>query len=748
METFIARNLLLTTFVTAIFLSAALLFVVEPMFAKMVLPRLGGAASVWSVAMVFFQAMLLIGYTYAHLLTRYAPSRASVMIHLALMVVACFVLPLRISSGWGRPPLTGEALWLLRLFTAAIGLPFLVLAATGPVLQAWFVRTDQPAAKDPYFLYAASNLGSLLALIAYPSLIEPFAPLSDQKWLWAIGYYILILLIAICAGLMLRSPATAHVTRADAKKSTAPTWHDAASWTALAAVPSGLLLAVTTHISTDVAAVPILWVLPLALYLLTLVIAFQTYPLMPHWVVLNVQPFFILGLVVTFVVVSIGSIVYLIAIHLVVFFVCALVCHGELARRRPAPQHLTAYYVWISAGGFIGGIATSLVAPHVFNWVAEYPLLIVLAVLCRPGLTLPAARSAQFALLCMLGIAALILIGFTAEVQKLQYNLFSVITGVLLGLALHYWRVPLPFAAIVAFIFFADHYYKENIRTQTVRNFFGVLSVEESSDGRFRTLWHGTTAQGSQRIRNNEGNPVTGRPEMISEFFAGGGIAQVFDAMRVRVAGRTSVAVIGLGTGTLACSMRPGDLLTYYEIDPDIVRIARDPKLFNFVSECAPHIPIVVGDARLTLTDAPDESYDLIFVDAFLGAAIPIHLLTREAMGTYLRKLKPHGMVAMHISNRNLELAPVVAGIAEANGAIMRLYDGGDVQEDASQQKWIPRVAVVARGERDFGALSKSQYWVIRKSEPNQRVWTDDYSSIIGPLLGRLHERGLSSEDY
>ena len=668
------------------------------------------------------------------------------IIHLALMIVACFVLPLHIPSGGGRPPLTGEAFWLLKLFAVAIGLPFLMLAATGPLLQAWFVRTDQPAAKDPYFLYAASNLGSFLALIAYPSLIEPFAPLSDQKWLWVIGYYILILLIAICGGLMLRSPATAHATRADAKKSTAPpTWRDAASWTALAAVPSGLLLAVTTHISTDVAAVPLLWVLPLALYLLTLVIAFQTYPLIPHWLVINVQPFFILGLVITFVVVSFGSIVYLIAIHLVVFFVCALACHGELARRRPAPQHLTAYYVWISAGGFIGGIATGIVAPHVFNWVAEYPLLIVLAVLCRPGLRLPTTRSGQFALLCVLGIATLILIGFTADVQTLQYNLFSVVIGVLLGLAVQYWRVPLPFAAIVAFIFFADHYYNENIRTRTVRNFFGVLSIEDSSDGRFRTLWHGTTAQGSQRIRDMEGNLVTGRPEMISEFFAGGGIAQVFDAMRARVAGWTSVAVIGLGIGTLACSTRPGDLLTYYEIDPDIVRIARDPKLFNFISECAPHIPIVVGDARLTLADAPDGSYDLIFVDAFLGAAIPIHLLTREAMETYLRKLKPHGMVAMHISNRNLELAPVVAGIAEADGAIMRLYDGGDVHEDASQQKWIPRVAAVTRSEKDFGALSKSQYWPIRKSEPNQRVWTDDYSDIVGPVLSRLQERSLSS---
>ena len=218
---------------------------------------------------------------------------------------------------------------------------------------------------------------------------------------------------------------------------------------------------------------------------------------------------------------------------------------------------------------------------------------------------------------------------------------------------------------------------------------------------------------------------------MISEFFAGAGIAQVFDAVRARNAGPTSAAVIGLGAGTLACSVRPGDSLIYYEIDPDVVRIAQNPEMFNFVSECAPHIPIVVGDARLTLADAADGTYDLIFVDAFLGAAIPIHLLTREAMATYFRKLRPHGIVAMHISNRNLELASVVAGIAEANGAVVRVYDGGDVEEDESEQKWVPRVAVVARNQEDFGALGTSRYWPIRDNDPNQRVWSDDYSNIF-----------------
>jgi SAM-dependent methyltransferase len=735
-------NFVLLNFIAAILVSAALLFAVEPMFTKMVLPRLGGAAAVWSVAMVFFQTALLAGYGYAHLLTRFVPGRASVFIHLMVMVVACFALPLHIAAGWGAPPATGEAFWLLGLFTVSIGLPFFALAANGPLLQAWFMRTDHRAAKDPYFLYAASNAGSFLALISYPLLIEPFTHLGDQTWAWTIGFYGLILLIAACGALLLRSSGRAPAAAsAEAEKVAAPTWRDVAFWVGLAAVPSGLLIAVTAHISTDVAAVPLLWVLPLALYLLTFVIVFQTRPLIPHRFVVAVQPVFILGLVVVFMIAPIASVIALIALHLIVFFVCALMCHGELARRRPAARHLTAFYMWISAGGMIGGIAAGLVAPHVFNWVAEYPILVVLAVLCRPGLAPPGRGSGQYPLFGALAAAAVLLICATAFDLNFDYSIINVLIGVLLGLTVQFWRAPLPFAAIIAFLLGANHFYNADVSNLLLRNFFGVLNVMETSDGRFRMLWHGTTAQGAQRIRDDGGNALTGRPEMISEFYADTGIAQAFDAVHARVAGPVNYAVIGLGTGTLACQKRPGDTLTYYEIDPDIVRIARDPKLFNFVSECAPNAPIVLGDARLRLADAPDGSYDLIFVDAFIGAAIPVHLLTREAMALYIRKLKPDGIVAMHVSNYNLELASVVAGIAEANNAIMRFYDGGDAEEDASQQHWIPRVAAVARREADFGSLATSQFWPLRQRDPDQRVWTDNYSNIVGALLRKLREK-------
>jgi SAM-dependent methyltransferase len=738
----VSQASLLATFIAAIFVSAALLFAVQPMFTKMVLPRLGGAASVWSVAMVFFQTTLLAGYAYAHLLTRFVPGKKSVIIHLIVMAVACFTLPLHIASGWGRPPPVGEALWLLGLFTLSIGLPFFALSANGPLLQAWFVRTGHRDAKDPYFLYAASNIGSFLALIAYPVAIEPVVRLGDQAWLWTAGYYFLIALVVACGVLLLRSPnQLPDATVSDVDAESATSWSSVASWVALAAVPSGLLIAVTAHISTDVAAVPLFWTIPLSLYLLTFVIVFQTRPFIPHWVAVTIQPAAVLFLVIAILMIPIESIVLQIVIHLSVFFICALMCHGELARRRPPPRSLTAYYMWISFGGMIGGILTGLVAPHVFSRILEYPLLVVLSLLCRPGLSLPTRGSGQYPLLFSIGVAALLVLGLTAADVRFDTPLYAIAVGFLLGLTVRYWRTPLPFAAIVAMLFLMNYYNNYGVSTYLVRNFFGVLNVLETPDGRFRVLYHGTTAQGAQRIRDQDGNLLTGRPGMVSEFHDGGGFAQVVDAVEQRVGGPINMAVVGLGTGALACRGRAGTTVTYYEIDADIARIARDPNLFSYISECAPKTQIKIGDARLTLADAPDGIYDLLVVDAFIGAAIPAHLLTREALDLYFRKLKPHGIVAMHVSNRNLELASVVAGIAQSHGAIVRVYDGGDIEEDADEHRWIPTIAAIARDEADFGVLAKSEFWPVRQRDPRQRVWTDDYSNILGALLRHLRQQ-------
>jgi hypothetical protein len=739
------RNLLLAILTAAIFLSAALLFVIEPMFTKMVLPRLGGSPSVWSVAMVFFQTMLLAGYAYAHVLTRYAPGRRSVLIHATVLILAAFTLPPAVAASMGRPPETGLAFWVIALFAVSIGLPFFALAANGPLLQAWFARTDHPAARDPYFLYVASNIGSFLALLAYPTIIEPGISLSGQTSLWSIGFGVLIVLIATAGAALWRLPlafaagaSPLPFAREGSGVGSAPTWRNGLLWCALAAVPAGLLLAVTAHISTDVAAVPLLWVLPLALYLLTFVIAFQRRPVIPHWLAVDLQPLAIILLVAVIIFDPISNIIGIIAIHCLVFFINALVCHGELARRRPAARHLTLFYFWIAAGGMIGGLSAGLIAPYVFNWVAEYPILIGLAALCRPGLALPKDRTGRLLVSGAVAVTLLTMVAFTWAHPEFSENSFDWIIGAFLVAAVLFWSAPLPFAATIAVVLWINHSYAESAGAISVRSFFGVHKVTDSADGRYRVLSHGTTIHGAERIRDENGDPVTGPPEPLTYYYDGSGMAQVMDAVRARTGGPIRYAVIGLGTGSLACRSRPGDTVVYYEIDTSIVYTARDSGLFHFISGCRPDLPIILGDARLTLADAPDASYDIIFVDAFTSDAIPIHLITSEAMAIYRAKLAPHGIVVIHVSNRYLELASVVGGIAYANGMIPRVNDGTDAPTSDAEYKYVGTVVACARSDEDFGRLAQSTSWPREQPDPKQRVWTDDYSNIVGAILRPL----------
>jgi hypothetical protein len=323
------------------------------------------------------------------------------------------------------------------------------------------------------------------------------------------------------------------------------------------------------------------------------------------------------------------------------------------------------------------------------------------------------------------------------EIDETVYN--WVVAG-LLVVSVLFWRDPLPFAAIIGFVLLANHYVLDIGEITNLRSFFGVLKVSESADGRFRLLSHGTTLHGGQRIRDQNGNPITGRPEPIMYYYDGSAMAQLIDTTRARVGGPIRYAVVGLGTGTLTCRARPQDTVHYYEIDRVMIRIARDPAYFSFISECRPDLPIMLGDARLTLADAPDGSYDLIVVDAFSSDAIPIHLITREAMALYQQKLAPHGIVAVHVSNRHLELASVVSGIAAANGMVARVNESGDVTENEAEYLFAGTVVATARSDDDFGALARSQYWEARPPDAQQWVWTDDYSNILGAIMRQYRQ--------
>jgi hypothetical protein len=721
------------------------------MFTRMVLPRLGGSPSVWSVAMVFFQSMLLAGYAYVHILmssrNRYVP----VTVHLALLIAAALTLPLSIGEFWGAPP-TGAAapFWLLGLFAVSIGLPFFALAANNPLMQAWFARTRHRDAQDPYFLYAASNIGSFLALLSYPVLFEPVFTLQVQSRVWSIGFLILIVLIGGCGVLMLRNQrrGAAHAKTVTVDK---PSWPVIGRWIFISAVPSGLLVAVTSYISTDIAAAPLLWVIPLSLYLLTWILVFQRHALIPHGTMLFLQPFAIAGIVVLLYYTGWIPLLDSLVGHLVAFFIIAMTCHGELARTRPAPQYLTTFYVSLSFGGMVGGLFSGLVAPYAFSWVAEYPILAVLAVLCRPfgqetwkrfeRLLWPLApsywpqlRARFWPVAIVIGLALMFSrsIGFDFDGDP---ELLKVVILALVAMSLVLLRDPPKSAFAVAMALAMIWLYPTSeTRPETVRSFFGVHKIYESEDGRFRILKHGSTIHGAQQIEDDDGQPVNGRPKPITYYHDKSAMSRVIEAVRVRKGGSLHVAGIGLGTGTLACLSAPGETWRFYEIDPTVIEIARDPNRFTFLSSCAPEVPIVIGDARLTMAKEPDHEFDLIIVDAYSSDAIPVHLATKEAMALYKSKLAPQGVVMMHISNRHLELHSVIEGIAGANGLKTWVWRRDKDESDDVNYVFSSDVVISAQKADDIGALGRDSSWVLNTPNPTVRTWTDDYSNLAGAL--------------
>jgi hypothetical protein len=731
--------LIITIYTAAIFLSAALLFAVQPMFTKMVLPRFGGSPSVWSVAMVFFQGILLLGYAYADILTRFVRGPLALLIHLAVMLGGALFLPVAIAKGWGLPSADREQLFLLGLFVASIGFPFFALSANGPLLQAWFARSGLGQAENPYFLYAASNIGSLLALFSYPFIAEPFSTLSFQTSVWRSGYYLLIALIALCGSLVFfRRTGDAVLSRTQSTEA-APAFGRMAYWVAMAFVPSALMIAATTHITTDVAAAPFLWVLPLSLYLISFILVFSQRTFIQQATWLKLQPFLLALLVLTLALDIRTWLIIDVALHLLTFFVTAMICHGLMAATRPQAAYLTRFYFCMSLGGVLGGIFSGLIAPHIFSWIAEYPLLVVAAALARPGLAWPSGKEARLILLFVALVVIAALPGLREGFAVIPPYNWIVWGGVvvLTAAAVAVRDLPLRLAVLFAAVFVITRIYPPNVRQlETVRSFFGVHKIEVTPDGRFRVLRHGMELHGAQRLTTDDGKPVTGRPQLSTYYHPDSPIAEAIDAVQDKKGGPIRAAVIGLGTGSIACLMKPADRLDYYEIDADVIRIARDAKRFTFLRDCKPDANIVLGDARLTIAEAKDTRYDVIVVDAFSSDSIPVHLLTREALRIYLSRLNPGGIIVTHISNNHLDLTGVVTETAASEKLIARLYDEDEVPGLDPMIKFST-VMILARNDDDFGQLKD---WELQKPEPGETPWSDDFSSLLGPLIEKFRE--------
>jgi len=717
-------------FAVTLFLSALLLFWMQPLFAKMLLPLLGGSPGVWNTAMVCFQTLLLGGYSYAHLSTRWLRRGQQVLLHLGLLALAAFALPVAVRGGWPPPTDSSPIPWLITVLGISIGLPFFIVSATAPLLQRWFSATGDNAASDPYFLYGASNLGSILALLGYPTLIEPWLPLAAQSRLWNWSYLVLAVLIAACGSAFLSArmalPAL-DATEASALSRPSIGWRERARWIALAAIPSSLLLGVTTEITTDIAAAPLLWVVPLSLYLLTFVIVFARRPWLRHQWLMPAFPY-ALAFVAVSPVLSLSAAITLPA-HLGLFFLAAMICHGELARRRPEPRSLTDFYLCMSIGGVIGGCFCAILAPAIFSGVYEYP--IALALTC---LMLPRAEGQPFltwrdlALPVAVAIPLLALLRFQEPIGERFGTIAIVLPVVILGVVTcAFRRRPVRLAVGMAFLLISAH--SANTIGQIIeqeRGFFGVVRLQLWREGSVLLMFHGVTAHGAEYI-----DPARWR-EPLLYYHQAGPPGQLFRALDDQQRKLERIAVVGLGTGALDCYARPGQSWTFFEIDPQVVWLARDSGYLHFLEQCGGNTDIVLGDGRLSLREEPDRAFDLIVMDAFSSDSIPTHLLTREALALYFRKLREHGIVLYHVSNRHLRLLPVLANLAADAGAVAwsEFYRAPEDDQDQVSSQWV----ALARNADDLAFLADDSRWEKLEAEPGSRPWTDDYSNLLGAI--------------
>jgi hypothetical protein len=634
----------------------------------------------------FSNGLLIGGYLYAHLLARYVPLRWQCAVHFLLWAVALSFLPLSVLTGWTYHADRSTVVQALTLFAAGVGVPFLFLSANAPLIQSWYARTDGPSAADPYFLYGASNFGSMLALLAFPLVAEPIFGAKQIGWGWTLGFVALGGFLVL-SGMMAHSGAKdsrqpTSPTSATERVDTTPTRADYVRWALLAFVPSSLMLAVTTQISMDVGSVPLVWVIPLALFLLTFVLTFTNRPPFGQRV-LNVG--FAAGMgCLAFVFLRTGTVMSWTqaGIMILAFFAVALFCHRRLYEARPGGGHLTAFYLTMSVGGALGGLFNSILAPLMFDRLYEGMVSLVVATLL---IMLPSG-------------------------QRMQRTLFrlAAVGGVTIVYA-----VTMAWFANAGNMLYSD------------RSFFGTHRVVEI--GGLRQYTNGTTLHGAQRVSDLG----AAQPTPLTYYHRNGPMAQVLTSERGLAA--QTVGIVGLGVGALTCFRQQGQDWHLYEIDKTVDRMARDPRLFTFVSSCAPDAPTHLGDARMVLQDQIDLRFDILVIDAYSSDAVPMHLTTTEAMALYLDRLKPQGILVYHISNRYYSIDLPLGRSAAALGVVARIQkrDVADIDRDDGESS--STVVMIAREAADFGPLNDDVRWEPLFSDQG-RLWTDDYANLLSIL--------------
>ncbi len=734
------NRLLIFLFAFTLFVSASLMFIVQPMFGKTLLPLLGGSPAVWNTCMVFYQTILFLGYLYAHYLATHIKQHRQIQIHAIVIIISFLALPLALPDNASPPTESNPTLWLMWILLLAIGLPFFVVSTTSTLLQKWFANIGHHTSHDPYYLYAASNSGSLLALLSYPFLIEPNIGLATQKILWSGGYVLLSLLIISC-GLLLWRSQQKPLNEKQEPETENVTLYTKIHWGLLAFVPSSLLLGLTNFISTDIASVPLLWIIPLTLFLLSFVLVFSSWADKIHPLMVNFQPVILLPFIAySFINPALLPYWLDLLLHLTAFFLAIMVCHGELAKSRPKTAHLTTFYLIMSFAGMLGGMFNTFVAPFVFQGVYEYPIMIVAALLLRPGLLTKTCMDLKTiknlslhavfpVLLFIIGLSLYHLINnFSAYLDSI-----GVVLILLAGLTYAFRKQTITLALLTAtLLFFSIGLH--SILSHTLyqkRSFFGVFSVREAmlinennQPEKYHELFHGTTKHGAERLAPHlKKIPLTyySRP---------GPMGQLFEAFENKN-DHWVIGSVGLGAGALACYAKPQQKWTFYEIDPLVIEIARNTHYFQYLSLCAKNATMKVGDARLSLKNEPTEKFDLLILDAFSSDAIPIHLLTQEAIQLYFDKLKPNGILAFHITNRHLAIKKVIANHAQTLklAALIQEFKPKNPAPLVVATDWV----VMSRDPKTLNPLAKSRLGTWQKLPLyfNMKPWTDDFTNIL-----------------